>query len=55
MKLSEYMQELNKVKMLEPAEEKELWYEFKHNHNLEARRRIIEAYQPLVFRTAMPF
>ena len=55
MKLSEYMQELNKVKMLEPAEEKELWYEFKHNHNFEARRRIIEAYQPLVFKTAMPF
>lgn len=55
MKLSEYMQELNKVKMLEPAEEKKLWYEFKHNHNSEARRRIIEAYQPLVFKTAMPF
>jgi len=55
MKLSEYLHELNKVKMLEPAEEKDLWYEFKHNHSSEARRRIIEAYQPLVFKTAMPF
>ncbi len=55
MKLSEYMQELNKVKMLELAEEKARWYEFKSNHSSEARRRIIEAYQPLVFKTAMPF
>ncbi|ORU00959.1 RNA polymerase sigma factor RpoH [Anaerovibrio sp. JC8] len=55
MKLSEYMQELNKVQVLEPERERELWYDFKHHHSAEARRYIIEAYQPLVFKTAMPF
>lgn len=55
MQLSEYLQELNKVRMLEPDQERALWYEFKQNHSSDARRRLIEAYQPLVFKTALPF
>ena len=55
MQLAEYVQELNKVKLLEPDQERQLWHEFKNGHSMEARRCIIEAYQPLVFKTAMPF
>ena len=55
MQLADYVQELNKVKVLTHEEEQRLWHEFKECHSLDARRRIIEAYQPLVFKTAMPF
>lgn len=55
MKLAEYVQELNKVKLLDPGQERQLWHQFKTDHSMEARRAIIEAYQPLVFKTAMPF
>lgn len=55
MKLADYVQELNKVKTLDPKQERRLWRDFKEHHSMEARRRIIEAYQPLVFKTAMPF
>ena len=49
MKLAEYVQELNKVKLLDPEQERQLWHQFKTDHSMEARRAIIEAYQPLVF------
>ncbi|MCR5176199.1 MAG: sigma-70 family RNA polymerase sigma factor [Anaerovibrio sp.] len=55
MNLADYVQELNKVKILEPDVERQLWHDFKVNHHMDARSRLIEAYQPLVFRTALPF
>ncbi len=55
MHLAEYLQELNKVKVLDPHQERQLWHAYKEEHSMEARRRIIEAYQPLVFKTALPF
>ena len=55
MTLQEYIKELSKVKLLEPLEEERLWKEYKEDGNMQARSRIIEAYQPLVFKQAMPF
>ena len=55
MQLEEYLRELNKVKLLTPEEEKRLWESFKLRQDGTARRRIIEAYQPLVFKIAVPF
>ncbi|MFC2767252.1 MAG: sigma-70 family RNA polymerase sigma factor [Mitsuokella sp.] len=54
MQLAEYLAELAKVKALEPKEEKRLWRAAK-NGDEQARRRIIEAYQPLVFKQAIPY
>ena len=55
MGLSEYLQELNKVQLLDPVEEQHLWRAFKEEQNEGARHRLIEAYQPLVFKQALPF
>ena len=55
MRLEEYLQELSKVKMLDLAEEQKLWQLCKENHDAEARSKLIEAYQPLVFKNALPF
>lgn len=55
MELSQYMQELSKVKLLEPEREKALWRAWKEDGDEEARRTLIESYQPLVFKQAMPF
>ena len=55
MGLSEYLQELNKVQLLEPEEEQHLWHVFKEEQDEEARHRLIQAYQPLVFKQALPF
>ena len=55
MELSEYMRELNKIELLKPQEEKNLWIRYKENDDTAARTRIIEAYQPLVFKQAQPF
>ena len=55
MKLEEYLQELKKVKVLEPDQECLLWQAFKEQQDEAARRQLIEAYQPLVFKQAMPF
>lgn len=53
MQLKQYLSELNKVRLLEPAEEQQLWLEYKQTDSLECRRRLIESYQPLVFKTAV--
>lgn len=53
MNLQDYLRELQKIKPLEPAEEAALWQYYKDDNDLEARRRIIEAYQPLVFKAVM--
>lgn len=53
MQLKQYLAELNKIKMLSSAEEEDLWLGFKAQGDLDSRRRIIESYQPLVFKAAM--
>lgn len=55
MELDEYLRELGRVKLLEPEEERELWRRCKEDADEEARKRLIEAYQPLVFRSAAPY
>ncbi|SDD81988.1 sigma-70 family RNA polymerase sigma factor [Sporomusa acidovorans] len=52
MIFSQYLAELKHVQILLPAEEHSLWRSFKEEGNLESRRRLIESYQPLVFKTA---
>lgn len=51
----EYLRELDKVKLLEPDEERELWRRFKIENDRSARLKIIESYQPLVFKIALPY
>ena len=46
----EYLKELAKVALLTKVEEEYLWHEFKNMNSREARQRLIEAYQPLVFK-----
>ena len=55
MKLEEYLQELEKVELLAPEEEQSLWQAFKERGERAARQRLIESYQPLVFKTALPW
>ena len=55
MRLEEYLVELQKVKILSQDEEKDLWRRFKIHQEAAARQKIIESYQPLVFKVAMPY
>ena len=55
MQLDKYLSELNKIKLLEYQEEQELWRAYKEEGNQLARKRLIESYQPLVFKAAAPF
>ncbi len=50
---SEYLRELQKVALLAPAEEARLWRAYKGRGDGRSRARLIEAYQPLVFKVAM--
>lgn len=52
---SEYMTKLSAVRKLMPEEERALWRAYKEEDDESARRHIIEAYQPLVFREVMPY
>ena len=52
---STYMKKLSAVQKLVPEEERTLWRVYKENGDMAARRRIIEAYQPLVFREVYPY
>lgn len=49
----EYLKELAKVALLSKSEEEYLWQKFKYESSREARQRLIEAYQPLVFKLVM--
>lgn len=49
----EYVQELRRVRTLGPGEERELWERYKLRGDPRARARLIEAYQPLVFKVVM--
>jgi RNA polymerase sporulation-specific sigma factor len=51
--LQEYLQELSKVNILSEDEERTLWQRYKDDNDLQARARLIEAYQPLVFKLVM--
>ncbi|MEG6585090.1 sigma-70 family RNA polymerase sigma factor [Dendrosporobacter sp. 1207_IL3150] len=53
MQLKQYLSELNKVRLLEASEEQYLWREYKENDNIDCRRKLIESYQPLVFKSAV--
>ena len=48
MRLQEYLAEITNIKLLEPAEEADLWTGFKLQQDMGCRRRLIEQYQPLV-------
>ena len=49
----EYLRELQKVALLEPAEEAALWRAYRRGGDAGSRLRLIEAYQPLVFKVVM--
>lgn len=51
--LETYLKELQQIKLLDPEEERALWQSYKDQGCQESRRRLIEQYQPLVFREAM--
>ncbi len=50
---AEYLRELQKVPLLRPYEEARLWRAFKDRGHVRSRARLIESYQPLVFKVAM--
>ena len=50
--IQQYLVELSKIRLLEPAEEELLWKQFKVEQSRESRQRIIESYQPLVYKIA---
>lgn len=50
--IQQYLKELSKVQLLSQLEEKMLWDNYKNKNSLEARQRLIESYQPLVFKIA---
>lgn len=49
----EYFKELQKVELLSPAEEQQHWDRYRHGAEPASRLRLIEAYQPLVFKVVM--
>jgi RNA polymerase sporulation-specific sigma factor len=51
--LRQYLEELKNVTLLTREEEQKLWDKYKTKENFDARRQIIESYQPLVFKLAM--
>lgn len=49
---AEYLTELHNVTLLKPAEEARLWAAYRGRGDGRSRARLIEAYQPLVFKIA---
>lgn len=52
MPLQAYLQELKKIQLLSREEEAALWHSYKSEQDLASRSRLIEQYQPLVFKAA---
>ena len=52
--LRKYLEELKKIKLLSPEEEKELWIREAEGSEA-AHQKLMGSYQPLVFKTAMQF
>ncbi|HPT86525.1 MAG TPA: sigma-70 family RNA polymerase sigma factor [Bacillota bacterium] len=50
--IQQYLAELSKIHLLAPQEETDLWHQYKVEGSREARQKIIESYQPLVFKIA---
>jgi len=48
-----YLKELSQVELLEPAKESLLWQRYKEEQDGPSRTRLIESYQPLVFKLMM--
>ena len=55
MRLDDYIKELQHVELLKPEEEANLWHAYKNEGDASARRLLIESYQPLVFKQALPY
>ena len=55
LRLEEYIQELKKIEILSPEEESRLWEACKIRHDESARAKLIQSYQPLVFKQAAPY
>ncbi|MBO4853513.1 MAG: sigma-70 family RNA polymerase sigma factor [Schwartzia sp.] len=55
MRLDEYIRELKKIEILSPEEEARLWEACKTRGDERARARLIQSYQPLVFKQATPY
>lgn len=53
--LDRYLAELRKVQMVTPEEEQTLWRAYKEAGEQAARHRLIECYQPLVFKIALHY
>lgn len=51
--LRQYMEELQKIQLLDRKTEMSLWRDFKDAGSRHSRARLIEQYQPLVFREVM--
>ena len=52
--LQQYLEELKKIKILSPEEEKDLWIREAEGSET-AHQKLISSYQPLVFKTAIHF
>ncbi len=55
MRFEDYIRELNTIETLAPEREAALWRAFKEERDEAARREIIQSYQPLVFKNALPY
>ena len=53
MLFENYLEELKSVTLLTAEEERCLWADYKEQGDTTARRKLIECYQPLVFKTVM--
>lgn len=53
--LEEYKACLSRVTLLSREEEQALWKEYKEEEEIDARQRLIENYQPLVFKEAVKY
>jgi RNA polymerase sporulation-specific sigma factor len=51
--LADYLKELQQVALLDAAEERAHWERYRRNEDAGSRARLIEAYQPLVFKVVM--
>lgn len=50
--IHQYLNELSKIQLLSQSEELALWKRYKTENSREARHRIVESYQPLVYKIA---
>ena len=51
--LSEYLRELQHIALLTPSQEAELWRSYRREGVRDSRQRLVESYQPLVFKVVM--